>query len=185
VQQHVDNQKETLLTLTRFNLCLLIGFTFQIPWSSNLPQSLLVCTHFGHCIFIWDPFLSKDIELLESVQIFSSKVCTKQCREPYNSLQTSLKLPLLKDRRAVLKPLVLYKYLYGLVVMPPNTFAPLTHSGRNLCCYNFYLRQPFAHSNSYLYSCVPNSVSLWNHFPVSVYHCVSLSSFTSCIKNFV
>jgi len=52
---------------------------------------------------IWDPFLTKDIELLESVQKIASKVCTKQWREPYNSLRSSLKLPLLKERRAVLK----------------------------------------------------------------------------------
>ena len=131
-----------------------------------------------YCCHIWDPFLSKDIELLESVQKFASKVCTKQWREPYNSLQTSLKLPLLKERRAVLKLSVLYKYLNGLAVMPPNTFAPLTHSGRNLrSSNNFYLHRPFAHSNSYLYSCVPNSVSLWNHLPVSLHHCLSPSSF--------
>ena len=87
------------------------------------------------------------------MQKFANKVCTKQWREPYNSLRTSLKLPLLKERRAVLKLSVLYKYLNGLAVMPPNTFAPLTHSGRNLhSSNNFYLHQPFAHSNSYLYS---------------------------------
>ena len=67
-----------------------------------------------YCCHIWDPFLSKDIELLESVQKFASKVCTKQWREPYNSLRTSLKLPLLKERRVVLKLSVLYKYLNGL-----------------------------------------------------------------------
>ena len=124
--------------------------------------------------------------LASSEQWKFSKVCTKQWREPYNSLRTSLKLPLLKERRAVLKLSVLYKYLNGLAVMPPNTFAPLTHSRWNLrSSKNFYLHQPFAHSNSYLYSCIPNSVSLWNHLPVSVHHCVSLSSFKSCIKNFV
>ena len=69
-------------------------------------------------------FLSKDIELLESVQKFASKVCTKQWREPYNSLRTSLKLPLLKERRVVLKLSVLYKYLNGLAVMPPILLLP-------------------------------------------------------------
>jgi len=52
--------------------------------------------------------LNSNIKLLESVQKFASKVCTKQWREPYNSLWTSLKLPLLKERRAVLKLSVLY-----------------------------------------------------------------------------
>ena len=56
-----------------------------------------------YCCHIWDPFLSKDIELLESVQKFAAKVCTKRWHEPYNSLRNSLLLPLLKECRAVLK----------------------------------------------------------------------------------
>ena len=116
---------------------------FYCFYSTN--TLLLVRPILEYCCHIWDPFQSKDIELLESVQKFASRVCTKQWREPYNSLWTSLRLPLLKERRAVLKLSVLYKYLNGLAVMPPNTFAPLIHSGRNLhSSNNFYLHQPFA-----------------------------------------
>ena len=39
-----------------------------------------------YCCHVWDPFLHKDIELLESVQKFAVKVCTKRWREPYNRL---------------------------------------------------------------------------------------------------
>ena len=34
------------------------------------------------CSHVWDPFLQKDIELLESVQKFAVRVCTKRWREP-------------------------------------------------------------------------------------------------------
>ena len=34
--------------------------------------------HLEYAIPIWDPHLSKDIEAIESVQRFASKVCTKQ-----------------------------------------------------------------------------------------------------------
>ena len=54
----------------------------------------LVRSILKYCCHIWDPFLSKDIELLESLQKFASKVCTKQWHEPYNFLWTSPKLPL-------------------------------------------------------------------------------------------
>ena len=98
-----------------------------------------------YCCHIWDPFLSKDIEVLESVQKFAAKVCTKRWHEPYTSLRNSLLLPLLKERRAVLKLTVVYKCLNGLMVMPPNTFAPLTHSSWNLRSHDhFILHQPFA-----------------------------------------
>ena len=76
-----------------------------------------------YCCHVWDPFLLKDIELLESVQKFAIKVCTKHWREPYNYLRNLLKLPLLKDRRTKLKLTVVYKCLNGLMVMPSNIFS--------------------------------------------------------------
>jgi len=67
--------------------------------------------------------------LLESVQKFISKVCTKQC-EPHNSLRTSLKLPLLGEKSSI-----------EAEWLGSHTFAPLTHLGRNLWSYNnFYLQ---------------------------------------------
>jgi len=112
-----------------------------------------------YCCHVWDPFLHKDIELLESVQKFAFKVCTKRWREPYNYLRNLLKLPLLKDRRTKLKLTVVYKCLNGLMVMQSNIFFPVSHSSWNLRSDDtISLHQPFAHTNSYLYSCVPNSV---------------------------
>ena len=133
-----------------------------------------------YCCNVRDPFLLKDIELLESVQKFAVKVRTKRWREPYNYLRNLLKLPLLKDRRTKLKLTVVYKCLNGLMVMPSNIFFPMSHSSWNL-----NLHQPFAHTNSYLSSCVPNSVSLWNQLPENIHHCLSLSSFKSLIDNIV
>ena len=84
-----------------------------------------------YCGHIWDPFLSKDIELLESVQKFASKVWW--CELAYNSLIVNFpEAATTEGRRAVLKLSVLYKYLNGLAVIPPNIFAPFTHTGRDL-----------------------------------------------------
>ena len=99
-----------------------------------------------YCYHVWDPFLLKDIELLESVQKFAVKVCTKHWREPYNYLQNLLKLPLLKDRRTKLKLTVVYKCLNGLMVMPSNIFFPVSHSRWNLRSNDtISLHQPSAH----------------------------------------
>ena len=73
---------------------------------------------------VWDPFLHKYIELLESVQKFSIRVCTKHWRGPHNHLCNFLKLPLLKDRRKKLKLTMVYKCLNGLMVMSSNIFFP-------------------------------------------------------------
>ena len=79
---------------------------------------------------VWDPFLHKYIELLESwsVQKFSIRVCTKHWRGPHNHLCNFLKLPLLKDRRKKLKLTMVYKCLNGLMVMSSNIFSPVNCS---------------------------------------------------------
>jgi len=102
-----------------------------------------------YCCHVWDPFLHKDIELLESVQKFVVKVRTKRWREPYNYLRNLLKLPLLKYRRTKLKLTMVYKCLNGLMVMPSNLFFPVSHSSWNLRSNDtISLHQPFAHTNS-------------------------------------
>ena len=59
---------------------------------------------------------------------------------------------------------MIYKCLNGLMVMPSNIFFPVSHSSWNLRSNDtISLHQPFAHTNTYLYSCVPNSVSLWTN----------------------
>ena len=137
-----------------------------------------------YCCHVWDPFLHKDIELLESVQKFAVKVCTKCWREPYNHLRNLLKLPLLKDRRTKLKLTMVYKCLNGLTVMPSDIFVPVSLSSWNLRSHgSISLYQPFARTNSYLHSCVPSSVSLWNQLPENFHHCLSLPSFKSLIDN--
>ena len=139
-----------------------------------------------YCCHVWDPFLHKDIELLESVQKFAFRVCTKRWREPHNHLRNLLKLPLLKDRRKKLKLTVVYKCLNGLMVMPSNIFFPVNRSSWNLRSHgSIFLYQPFAHTNSYFHSCVPSSVSLWNQLPENFHHCLSLPFFKSLIDNVV
>ena len=116
------------------------------------------------------PFLHKNIELLESVQKFAVRVCTKHWREPYNPLRSLLKLPLLKDRRMKLKLTIVYKCL---MVMPSSIFFPVSHPSWNLRSHDsLSLHQPFAHTNRYLYFCVPSSVSLWNQLPESFHYCL-------------
>jgi len=117
---------------------------------------------------------------------FAVKVSTKHWREPYNYLWNLLKLPLLKDRRTKLKLTMVYKCLNGLMVMPSNIFFPVSRSSWNLRSNDtISLHQPFAHTSNCLYSCVPNSVSLWNQLPENIHHCLSLSSFKSLIDNIV
>ena len=55
-----------------------------------------------YCCHAWDPFLSKDIELLEPIQKFVIKVWQSD-GVGRTAQRNSLILPLLKERRAVIK----------------------------------------------------------------------------------
>ena len=57
----------------------------------------------------WDPFLEKDIELLlENVQKFALRVCTKQWDAVYSTLLETSGMPSLESRRVNAKLCHLY-----------------------------------------------------------------------------
>ena len=106
----VKSKKVFPSPLTKFCQCL------------TASQLGLACTWWAYrgAYHLGNPFLHKDIELLESVQKFAFRVCTKRWREPHNNLRNLLKLPLLKDRRKKLKLTMVYKCLNGLT---PSNFS--------------------------------------------------------------
>ena len=69
---------------------------------------------------------------------------------------------------------------------PKHFIFPVNRSSWNLRSHgSIFLYQPFAHTNSYLHSCVPSPVSLWNQLPENFHHCLSLPSFKFLIDSIV
>ena len=66
----------------------------------------------------WDPFLKKDIDLIENVQKFALKVCTKSWDASYSSLLEVTRLPSLQTRRTHAKLCNLFKIINGLTFYP-------------------------------------------------------------------
>ena len=84
--------------------------------------------HLEYAVPVWDPHLIKHTELLEKVQKFALKVCTKSWNSSYSSLLSQTDLPRLDQRRVQLKLSFLYQLVNNLAFYPN---APITF--RNVC----------------------------------------------------
>ena len=122
-----------------------------------------------YAVPVWNPYLIKDIQKLESIQRFALKVCLKSWDGSYSEHLQICNLPDLVDRRKMLCLIYLYKAVNGYVVKSKGT--PIEPC---ICNYNTrsssrnnYI-QPYAHSNSYFHSFYPSTLSLWNSLPQSI-----------------
>ena len=162
----------------------IIGLIYRQFYSMSSTPSLLqlytslVRPHLEYATQVWDPFLIKgNVLKLESVQKFALKMCCKNWDSSYSeNLQQSL-LPELSFRRKYLSLSYFYNLINGRFEFPdmPVTLRQPTYSTRSSHA-SIYV-QPFAHSNSFLYSFFPKTISLWNSLPSNVLLSASVSSF--------
>lgn len=129
----------------------------------------LVRPHLEYATQVWNPHLNKDIEKLEKVQRFALKVCCKRWDQSYTEALGQCALQDLQTRRTYLSLCYFYKLINGIFDFPnsPLIVRQLNYPTRSGRTNNMYL-QPFAHTNSFLYSFFPQTISLWNSLPLSV-----------------
>ena len=118
--------------------------------------------HLEYAASAWDPFLKKDIALLEGVQKFALKVCTKCWNLNYDNLVSLSCLPTLQVRRQQSKLCSLFNIIHGYASFPN---APLQN--RDI---HYPTRSSHAHAlvpiqshtlqfqNSYF----PSAIKAWN-----------------------
>ena len=77
----------------------LIGILYRRFYKHSSPNTLLrlytsfIRPHLEYAAAAWDPFLKKDIALLEDVQKFALRVCTKSWDTSYSDLLLTSHLP--------------------------------------------------------------------------------------------
>ena len=76
----------------------------------------------------------------------------------------------------------MYRIIHGLMYFPPNIVVPSGTPPHYTRSYS--LHQPFARTDSYLYSFLPNTVSYWNTLPEYVV-ASSSSSFKRNLSPFI
>ena len=134
---------------------------------------------------MWNPYLAKDVQKLESIQKFALKVCLKSWDGSYGDHLQACSLPHLVERRKFLCLMYLYKAVNGYVVNPNS--APIEP---RICHYNTRSSsqktfvQPYAHSNLYFHSFYPSTLSLWNSLPQFIVTSPSLLSFKHNLRKY-
>ena len=146
----------------------------------------LIRPHLEYAVHVWDPHLRKDIDNLESVQRFATKVCTKA----WNTLQyqerfESLHLDTLRTRRTYLTCISLFMGCLPFLHNSPVTLSNSSH-------YSIYSLQPQSFSPGPLFSlkCIVKTfirffviphARIWNSLP----NCIISSSFSRFKRNVI
>ena len=139
--------------------------------------------HLEYATPVWDPHLSKDINALESVQRFASKVCTKKWRDvSYDERLKLLNIDTLQSRRSQLKLCYLYKIINGqayFINLPLSLFSSV-HDTRS---HNLTLNVPFTRSVSSFNSFFCRTARMWNQLPFDVVSSHTFLSFKKALCN--
>ena len=122
----------------------------------------LVRPHLEYGSQVWDPHLAKDKTCLENVQKFACRIASAKWDECYEELLLASELPTLQERRLHTKLGLLYKIVHGLCFFPEGTFHLRHLNLSNRANHDFQFVVPFAHTNSFKYSFVPHTTSVWN-----------------------
>ena len=103
----------------------------------------------------------QDIQHLESVQKLALRVSSKQWDLGYSELLDTCNLPTLENQRLYMKLCHLFKIAHGLCYFPPGIFLPKTNPSH--CFRPYTLQQPFARTNAFYSSFIPDSIRYWNY----------------------
>lgn len=131
---------------------------------------------------IWDPYLQKNIDCLEHVQKFATKMCARNWSLPYDDRLELLQLPSLALRRKVTKLCFLYK-IVNHQATAPFPLTPINH-GHFTRSHDLCIRNNYAHSNRFLNSFFNSTIRLWNSLPHTIVHASSANIFKNAVFKF-
>ena len=166
-----------------------IGVLYRNFYQPSDPSTLLrlykslVRPHLEYASVIWDPHLAKDIKMLEDVQKFALRVCSKNWNATYESLLESYNLPSLSDRRKFLKLCLLFNILTDRAIYPNKPFEKITTHYPSRHVNSLQLSVPFARTNNFKNSFFPSVTAIWNALNFDTSSINSLASFKHALIN--
>ena len=140
--------------------------------------------HLEYATQVWDPYLIKDIDLLEKTQKFALRVCCKNWSASYGDLLETCQIARLSDRRRNAKLCHLYKIMYGLAdcEMAPTTHRSVNYSSRR--SNPVQIQTLFAKTSHFQFSFYPHTIALWNNLQINDDSLLSLSVFKRSVASF-
>ena len=166
----------------------LIGILYRQFYKYSSTDTMLrlytsfIRPHLEYATVAWDPFLKKDIELIEDVQKFVLKVCTKSWDASYSRLLETSHLPSMKTRRQYAKLCNLFKIINGLTFHPnaPTMDRVLHYPSRFV--HSRAIAPLQCHTLQYQNSYFPSSITAWNSLPPDTVTNSTLPSFKRALK---
>ena len=161
----------------------ILGYMFR-TFSPHCNQDLIIALYkcqvlpiLEYACIVWDPHLKKDQLLLESVQLFATRMAASDSE----SLNHHFQFPSLSSRRTYFKVLSTYKCLNGYTFCSPSNFS--LHENPNLrVCHCKQLLVPFAKTSAFYHSFFISSARLWNSLLSHVILCSNVSTFKNAVK---
>ena len=155
------------------------SWEWYITASHSSPETLfresMVWPHLEYASQVGNPYLQKDIKLLEGVQKFAVRICSKNYDSSYKDLLDTFELPEIFYSRLCLRLSLLFKIVHESYYFPPNIFVPMSSILRYAKphMYHSHLHTP----TPFFYSFVPCTISNWNALPSYVTSTTSPVSF--------
>ena len=119
-----------------------------------------------YCSHVWSP-LKGDIDIIETVQEYALRVCTKSWDLSYDDLNATSVAPL--HQRWIIACLChLHKILSGLTEFPNAPVQSKNFPFNSRLASSSYLNVPKLRTFSHGHSFFPNTITLWNNLPSNI-----------------
>ncbi len=144
----------------------------------RLLYKTMVRCHVEYCVPVWSPYLNKDIDLIEEVQIRATKMVPGLSKTSYPERLKALKLPTLVYRRLRGDMLNIYKIIHGRYHKECcPTLHPLERQGRH----SLSLYQERSRLEIHRCTFAERSPAIWNTLPEEVVTADDVDKFKSMI----
>ena len=156
----------------------MIKRTFTIKTKYNLLQlyKCLVRPHLEYCMQVWNPYLKKDIDLLEGVHLRATNMIWGYKHYCYKDRLALCQLSTLEGRRLRGDLIQVFKLLTGLYQINYNNFFVLdVNTSRR--GHTLKVAKPCTRLDIRLHNFSRRVVNCWNNLRIEIVECQSINNF--------